>query len=352
MKAFVKNSLAFGASLMDVPVPDLGAHDIRVHVQLADICGSDVMVYRWDGTSEASPPFKVPLIMGHEMCGTVVEVGAHVRGIEPGMRVVCETHSPCGMCRMCRTGSPHICRHLKLIGRHLDGCFCEIATLPEACAVPVPDDLSMEEAVLLEPLGVAVNSVQQGLVSAKNVLVVGCGSIGLLAVAVAEAFGAGGLIAADLMPERVKIAEKVEARNGFIVGSDFSENLEKIKELTDGEGVDVALETSGSLEGFRLAIESLGRGGRLVAVGVPAGTFPLDVARHLVRNETSIVGIYGRKMYATWEQAFMLVRAGKVPLKELLTHRFPLEQAARGFELQRSPDAIKILIEPPQAGTV
>jgi threonine 3-dehydrogenase len=350
MKALVKTNLAFGATLMDIPVPDLSPYGIRVRVQLAGICGSDVVVYRWDGTSEASPPFKIPLIMGHEMCGTVVEVGTHVQGLEPGMRVVCETHSPCGVCRPCRIGSSHICRNLKLIGRHLDGCLCEIATLPEACAVPVPGDLSADEAVLLEPLGVAVHSVQQGLVSAKTVLVVGCGSIGLLAVAVAEAFGAGRLIAADLMSERVKIAEKLGAHNGLIVGSDFSENLEEIKKLTDGEGVDVALETSGSLEGFRLAIESLGRGGRLVSVGVPSGTFPLDVANHLVRKETSVVGIYGRKMYATWDQAFTLVRGGKVPLKELVTHRFSLDQIARGFELQGSPGAIKVLIEPPEGG--
>jgi threonine 3-dehydrogenase len=189
-------------------------------------------------------------------------------------------------------------------------------------------------------------------VSAKTVLVVGCGSIGLLAVAVAEAFGAVRLIAADLMPERVKIAEKLGARNGIIVGSDFSENLEEIKKLTDGEGVDVALETSGSLEGFRWAIESLARGGRLVSVGVPSGTFPLDVANHLVRKETSIVGIYGRRMYATWDQALMLVRAGKVPLKELVTHRFSLDRAAEGFELQGSSDALKVLIEPPEARIV
>ena len=208
MHAIVKAGEGPGVEWRRVPVPDPGPDEVLVRVTASAVCGTDLHIAQWNAWAR-NAGIRLPLVMGHEFCGEVVGTGSRVRALKPGAYVAGETHLPCGACYQCRNGLQHICGNLKLFGIHRDGCFAEYATIPEQCAYPVPATIPPRIAAMLEPLGTSLRAVLEMDVSGGSVVVIGCGPIGLFAIASARALGASRIIGLDVREERLGLARKV-----------------------------------------------------------------------------------------------------------------------------------------------
>ena len=343
MKAVVKTREAPGAELLDVDIPEIGPRDVLARVKAAAICGSDINIYSWN--SYAQGRVKPPLIFGHEMCGEVVETGSHVTSVEKGDLVAVETHISCGTCYACRTGAPHLCQNVVIFGVGTDGAFAEYARVPEVCCWKLPKDTPYDLGAILEPLGVAVHGVLADDVSGKSVAVFGCGPIGLFAVGAAVAFGASKTFALEVVPERLAMARQL-APDAVLINPKEQDPVAAIMEATDGIGVDVAIELSGSAEGTGQALKSLGRRGRISLVGVPKSPIEMNIYKDIINKEAKILGVWGRIMWQTWWQVQKLLSMGKFDPLSVVTHRFPLADYARALELAAGHEGGKILLYP------
>lgn len=342
MQAVIKR-VAPGAKLEEVPVPRCGDTDVLVEVLVAGICGSDIHRYNWE-PSRGVPNFKVPLVMGHEFCGRVIEVGSHVTHVQRGQLITAETHIPCGHCYQCETGNQHICANLKVLSLHADGCFAKYAVIPAICARPVPDGLTIEEATLLEPLGVAYHAVSLSDVGGDTVAVIGCGTIGLFAVQVAKVLGSSKVIAIDQSDSRLEWARRFGADEVISVSS--VDPCGVVADITEGIGVGTVIEASGAASGFQSGLMMARRGGTFVAVGMVQKPVELDVPSHLVRRSLTIRGMWGRKMFSTWRAVTALVKEKRFKLQEMITARLPLSEYEQGFAMSQSGDHIKVLLIP------
>ncbi len=311
-------------------------------VEKAALCGSDKHRYHWE-PSMGTPNFISPLIIGHEMSGEVIEVGSEVRRARVGDRIAAETHVPCGTCIQCLTGDLHICHNLKVLGLSRDGCFSEYIALPQACAVPVPEEMPPEQTALLEPMGVAYHALSKVTVGANSVLIVGCGPIGLMSIQLAKILGASSIIAVGKHSLQREMAGKLGA--SVVTTPDPNEVRAAVHEVTEGYGVSVVLEMSGNPTGVETAFDSARKGGDLVLVGLPkAMTF--DFQKYLVRKELRVHGQHGRRMYNTWVDLLALIKCGILDISGYVTADLPLEEFDRAFELARGEDHIKILLTP------
>lgn len=341
MRALVKERPAPGAVYReDFPEPVCGGADVVVRVEAVAICGTDVHLYEWDRSGQDFRP-KLPLVMGHECSGVVVEVGPEVRGIREGQRVALETHFPCGNCFPCRTGDAHNCLNMGLLGLRNDGAFADYVKVPANVCFPLPDAVSFEEGALFEPAGVAVHAMQRAdLKPGDSVLVCGCGPIGLIAVQLCLAAGAGQVIALDVNPYRLKIAESL----GAVVFNPLQDDVKAgVLDLCRRRGgVDVALEVSGNPVVFETIFDYIRREGTLVAVGLPGRAVPVDISRDIAKRGITLTGVFGRRLWDTWEILASLVEAKRVDLGRIITHRLELADFERGFELVRG-DAAKVV---------
>jgi threonine 3-dehydrogenase len=343
MKAVVKtHDMGKGAELREVTIPEVGPGDVLVQVEKAAVCGSDKHRYYWE-SSMGKPNFTSPLIIGHEMSGKVIEVGTEVKRANVGTRIAAETHVPCGTCLQCLTGNFHICHNLEVLGLHRDGCFSDYIVLPQACTVPVPEELPPDETVLLEPMGVAYHALSKVKVGGNSVLIVGCGPIGLMSVQLAKILGASCIIAAGKRSLQREMAGSLGAN--IVTGPDPDEVKAAVNDATDGYGVGVALEMSGNPIGVETAFGSVRKGGELVLVGMPkAMTF--DFQRYLVRKELRVHGQHGRRMYDTWVDLLGLLESGALEISGYVTADVSLEEFDRAFELANGEDQIKVLLTP------
>jgi threonine 3-dehydrogenase len=343
MKAIVKtHEMGAGAELREVPIPPVGPQDVLVKVEKAAICGSDKHRYYWD-SSKGKPNFLSPVIIGHEIAGRVVQVGPGVTRVKTGDLIAAETHIPCGTCIQCLTGDPHICHNLKVLGMNRDGCFSEYAVLPQACTVPVPEGIPPEQAVLLEPMGVAYHALSKVKVSANSSLIVGCGPIGLMAIQLAKILGGSCIVAVAKRRLQGEMARKLGAT---VVASPEPEEIKSaVNKATGGFGVGVAIEMSGSPAGVETSFASTRKGGEVVLVGLPKA-MNFDFQNLLVRKELRVHGQHGRRMYDTWVDLFSLLKAGRIPLSNYVTADLPLKEFAKGFELAGQEGQIKVLLTP------
>ncbi len=343
MRAVVKtHEMGFGAEWREVSIRAPGTGEILVKVGQAAVCGSDRDRYRWE-PSLGKPKFISPIIIGHEMAGTVVETGAGVTRIGTGDRVAVETHIPCGTCIQCLTGDPHICHRLKVLGLNRDGCFSEYVTLPETCAVPLPPEVSFDQGALLEPMGIAYHALSKVKVSGNSVLVVGCGPIGLMAIELARIMGAPYIFAVAKHSFQREWAERMGAT--LVREPNPAEVKSAVLEMTDGYGVGVALEMTGSSVGVEVAFDCVRKGGEIVLVGFPK-PMTFDFQNGLVRKELRVHGQHGRRMYQTWTDLLALLKAGLIDPSVYITSRLPLQDFPRGFELADRGDQIKVLLTP------
>ena len=342
MQAVVKPAARPGVEIREVPLPAFGPTDVLVKVEAASVCGTDLHIYNWDPWAQGR--IKPPLIPGHEFSGVVAATGSKVTAVKEGDFVSAEMHVACGKCLLYRTGQAHICQYVKIIGVDADGAFAEYVTIPESNIWELDPSLPREYASILDPLGNAVHTVLAGEIAAKTVAIVGCGPIGLFAIAVARACGAAAVYALEVNQHRRQLAEAMHA--DFVLDPTKDDVLQFVQERTAGLGVDVVLEMSGHADAMRLGFQILRPGGRVSLLGIPARPVELDFARDIIFKGAVVQGINGRKMYETWYQMEALLRTGKLDLSPVITHRLAMKDFPQGMELLKSGEASKILLYP------
>ncbi|MFD1018263.1 L-threonine 3-dehydrogenase [Thalassobacillus hwangdonensis] len=342
MKAIVKHHRGEGAELREVPVPSIGDQDVLIKVKATSICGTDVHIYNWDdwSASRVNPPY----VFGHEFAGEVVEVGSKVTNYKKGDYVSAETHLVCGHCPQCLTGKFHICENTEIIGVDTQGCFAEYVALPEQNLWRNPADMPTDIASVQEPMGNAVHTVLNGDVAGKSVAIIGCGPIGLMAVGVAKAAGASQVLAFDLNPYRLELAEKMGAT--ALINSAEENPVEKANALTNGHGVDVVCEMSGHPVAMDQGFKMITNGGRMSILSLPTQPVKIDVTNDIVFKGIEVQGITGRKMYETWQQVSRLLQSKQVDLSPMITHHLPLEDFEKGFELMNQGKCGKVVLHP------
>jgi len=341
MRALCKTRPKPGFELCDVPAPKLGPADVLIRVEKAGICGSDLHIYSWDKWAQGR--IKPPLVMGHEFMGRVAEIGEAVRMVGKGDRVSGEGHIADGTCFLCRTGQAHLCENLKIIGVDRDGAFAEYIALPEGNVWKLDPAIPDEFAAVFDPLGNAVHTVMAAGVSVKSVLITGVGSIGLMAIPVARAAGASAVYAVDINPAKLELAKKLGADETF--AADDPKIIEKIVSLTRGDGADVLLEMSGNPQALDMGLRAVRKGGCVALLGIPSESVTIDLADRVIFKGLTLLGINGRRMFETWYQTEALVRSGRVDLKPIITHVLRFEEFDRAFELMRSGEAAKIVLD-------
>ncbi|MBI2346654.1 MAG: L-threonine 3-dehydrogenase [Deltaproteobacteria bacterium] len=320
MKALRKETPAPGARYVDVPMPEVTSHLVLIRVKAASFCGTDLHIYSWD--EWAAKRVKPPLTFGHEFAGEVVEVGEQVERIRPGDHVAGETHIPCLECYQCRTGQMHLCQNVEILGVDRDGCFAEYVAMPEVCCVTTDPALPWEIATLQEPFGNSVYAVSEADVMGKTVAVFGDGPAGLFATAVARAFGAAKLYCIGMQPYRMELLRRYQPDE--VIDAGCTDAAREILDRTRGSGVDVVLEMSGAPAAIHQGLRVVRKGGTYVAFGIPATAVPIDFADEVIFKGITIKAINGRKMFATWEQVQNLLLTGRIDLRPVLTHTFPL----------------------------
>lgn len=324
----------------DVPIPQIGAHDVLVKVRKAGICGTDRGIYEWGPW--AKNRVKVGIIIGHEVMGTIAAVGAGVESLRIGQRVSVEGHLGCGACQPCRTGNGHVCDKVKIIGIDRDGTFAEYLAVPAYNIWPLNDAIPDNVAAIMDPLGNAVHTVMAAGVSGKSVLITGVGIIGLMAVAVAKAAGAARLIAADVDEHRLAVARRLGADECIISKGD--KWVDEVRRMTHGLGPEVVCEMSGAHGAIRGALAAMRNCGTMAILGIPKDDVPVNFSDHVIFKGARILGINGRKMFETWYQAEDLILSGKVDMGPIITHEIPLADYRRGFELMAKGEAIKVIM--------
>jgi len=316
--------------------------EVLIKIHSSSICGTDLHIYKWN--EWASRSYRPPMPLGHEFGGTVIEAGSAVRTIRKGDIVTAETHLPCGHCRQCRLGRGHTCDNLKLFSRMGLGCFADYTVVPEAALRIVPADIPIEHATMMEPLGVSVRAVSEIPVDGKNVLVLGCGPIGLFAVAAARAYGAGRIMATDLSAYRLALAESLGA--DIVLDPSQQSIASAMPAILAEEKFDVVIETSGSERAFQEAIDETRKGGDIVFASLPDRPFSIDISRYLILKEIGLRGVYGRRLDETWLRVETLLRLQGPKLAQVMSHALPLADFETAFALASSGQAGKVVLHP------
>jgi threonine 3-dehydrogenase len=353
MYAVVKTKRAPGAEVTTVNIPKIEGNEVLVKVKTASICGTDVHIWNWNKWAQERIK-KVPFIFGHELCGEVVDRGAEVSSVKVGDFVSAETHIVDGTCYQCQTDRMHVCRHVQILGVDRDGAFAEYIVLPERNAWKNDPKLDPAVASIQEPLG---NAVQTALpkdniedIAGKNVAVLGCGPIGLMAIAVVKALGAAKIFATagGLNMVRMDLATKMGA-DLVLSAKEEGENIpQMIVDETDGNGVDVALEMSGAPAALRQAFEILTPGGRVSLLGLFNSSVMFDFNDAVIFKAATVYGISGRRMFQTWYQVKGLLSDSVFQSKiaSIITHKLAMEDVEEGIELIKSKKAAKVALEP------
>lgn len=339
MKALVKAFPKQGIWQQDVDVPEIGPDDVLIKIHKTAICGTDVHIYNWDDWAKKTIP--VPLVTGHEFGGVIAEVGKHVRDYTVGQRVSGEGHIVGTKSRNARAGKLHLSPDTKGVGVNRPGAFAEYLALPASNVVPLPDEVSMEQAAILDPLGNAVHATLSFDITGEDVLITGAGPIGIMAAAVARHVGARHVVITDVNDDRLKLATEVADVHPVNVSKqDLKDVMAKLHIV---EGFDIGLEMSGNPQAFEQMIDVLIMGGRIALLGIPAGKVPVDWEK-IVFKALTIKAIYGREMFETWYKMFSLLESG-LDLSRIITHRYDSQDFQKGFDAMLSGQSGKVILD-------
>ena len=343
MRAAVKTKSAFGSiELKEVEAPKPQDDEVIVKMKIASICGTDMHIYEWDDWSKGR--IKTPLIQGHEWAAEVVEVGKACKFVKEGEYVSGEGHIACGHCYQCRSGNPHVCRNVTILGIDRPGSFAEYMAVPETNIIKNPKDLSLEYATIQDPLGNAVYTVFNGDCPGKDVAIFGLGPIGLMAVALCKAIGAKQVIAIGHKNKyRAALAKKLGADK--VIVSSEEDPVAAVMAATDNQGVDEVLEMSGSEKALNQAVDVVREAGNIQLLGI----FPKPVnynINKLITKGARMHGIHGRRMYQDWYRMQGLFKNKNLNLMPAVTHRFPLSKINEAMELMRKGDCGKVVLIP------
>jgi threonine 3-dehydrogenase len=338
MKALVKRKPEEGLWLEDVPLPEMGINDVLIEVLRTGICGTDLHIYVWDAWSQKTVP--VPLVIGHEFVGRVVEVGSNVKDFHSGDIVSGEGHVVCGRCRNCLAGRRHLCKDTKGVGVNRPGAFAEYLVLPVTNVWAHDPAISRDVQSIFDPFGNAVHTALHFPVLGEDVLVTGAGPIGVMAAAVARHAGARYVVVTDVNPYRLELASRMGATRAVDVRSRSIASVQR--ELGMKEGFDVGLEMSGNPEAFRDMLANMAHGGRIAMLGIPSKEMAIDWPI-VIFNMLTIQGIYGREMYETWYKMTVMLQSG-LDISPVITHRYHYTEFEKGFQVMRTGQSGKVVL--------
>ena len=339
MKALVKSKAEPGLWLEDIPEPPIGINDVLIRARYAGICGTDVHIYQWDEWAQRT--IRVPMAIGHEFVGEIVEVGSNVSDFFPGDIVSGEGHVVCGRCRNCLAGRRHLCAHTLGVGVNRPGAFAELIALPMTNIWRHDHGVNQEVAAIFDPFGNAVHTALSFPVLGEDVLITGAGPIGIMAIPVVRHAGARHVVITDMNPYRLQLALKMGAT---LAVNPVEVTLSEVqKRLGMAEGFDVGFEMSGNANALRDMIASMSHGGKIAMLGIPAKEMPMDW-RQVIFNMLTIKGIYGREMYETWYKMTVMLKSG-VDISPVITHRFPYYEFENGFEAMVSGQTGKVILD-------
>lgn len=339
MKALVKSRPGKGLWLEEVPAPECGINDVLIRVDRTGICGTDLHIYEWDDWARRTIP--VPLVVGHEFVGEVVETGSNVSDFFPGEIVSGEGHVVCGRCRNCLAGRRHLCAHTDSVGVTRPGAFAEYLVLPMTNVWHHRPGVDLDVASIFDPLGNAVHTALSFEVLGEDVLITGAGPIGLMAAAVVRHAGARYVVITDLNEHRLALARSMGVDVAWNPREGSLSEVQRRLEMQ--EGFDVGLEMSGSPPAFREMIDQMCHGGKIAMLGIPTEPMGIDW-RKAVFNMLTIKGIYGREMYETWYKMTAMLQSG-LNVKQVITHHFGADEFERGFEVMRGGNCGKVILD-------
>ena len=309
-----------------------------IKIDRTAICGTDMHIYNWDSWAQATIP--VPMVVGHEFVGEIVDVGANVNDFRPGQIVSGEGHVVCGRCRNCMAGRRHLCAQTSGVGVDRPGAFAEYLALPMSNVWEHRPGIDLDVAALFDPLGNAVHTALQYDLLAEDVLITGAGPIGAMAAAVCKYAGAKNVVITDINPERLALAKQLGATRTVDVRTEKLADVQR--ELGMSEGFDVGLEMSGNPSGFRDLLANMCHGGKVAMLGIPGEEMAIDWSQ-VIFNMLTLKGIYGREMYETWYKMSSMIESG-LDISPVITHRLGYEDFQQGFDAMNAGQASKVIL--------
>lgn len=339
MKALLKHSPKEGIWMEDVPDPKCGPGEVRIRITHTAICGTDKHIFEWDEWAQNN--LKLPLIVGHEFCGIIDEVGPHVTHYKVGDRVSGEGHITCGNCRNCRAGKKHLCPETIGVGVHRDGAFAEYLVIPESNVWPLHEDIPSEIAAFFDPLGNAVHTALAFNITGEDILICGAGPIGMMAAAICKFSGSRNIVVTDINDYRLNLAKDLGASRTV---NPRKEDIGTVfEELGISHGFDVGLEMSGNPEAFNQMISLMYNGGNIALLGLLPNSTKVDWNKVIFKG-LNIKGIYGREMYDTWYKMTQMIRSG-LSVSKVLTHHFKIDDFQKAFKVIESGNCGKVVLE-------
>ena len=321
-----------------MPVPKIGFNDVLIRIDRTGICGTDLHIEKWDAWAAKTIP--VPMVVGHEFVGEIVEVGSNVTDFFPGDVVSGEGHVVCGRCRNCLAGRRHLCKDTKGVGVNRPGAFAEYLALPMTNVWHHRHTIDRDVASIFDPFGNAVHTALSFPVLGEDVLVTGAGPIGIMGAAIARHAGARHVVVTDVNPYRLELAKRMGATRVVNVSQESLADVQR--ELDMKEGFDVGLEMSGNPAAFRGMLDNMAHGGKIAMLGIPTEQIAIDW-NTVVFNMLTIKGIYGREMYETWYKMTVMLESG-LDIKPIITHRFHYTEFERGFEVMKTGQSGKVVL--------
>ncbi|RUM54096.1 MAG: L-threonine 3-dehydrogenase [Marinomonas sp.] len=339
MKALAKLKPEPGIWMTQVDRPVIGHNDLLIKIKKTAICGTDVHIHNWDEWAQKTIP--VPMVVGHEYLGEVVEVGQEVRGFNVGDRVSGEGHITCGHCRNCRAGRTHLCRNTIGVGVNREGAFAEYLVLPAFNAFKIPDGISDDLAAIFDPFGNAVHTALSFDLVGEDVLITGAGPIGIMAAAVAKHVGARHVVITDINDYRLELARKMGIEHTVNVAKQSLSDV--MAELKMSEGFDVGLEMSGNAAAFDSMLAAMNHGGHVALLGILPAGMGIDWSQVIFKGLV-IKGIYGREMFETWYKMASLIQSG-LDLTPIITHHYSIDDFQKGFDVMCSGTSGKVILD-------
>ena len=339
MKALVKSKPERGIWLEDVEMPKPGHNDVLIKVSRTAICGTDTHIYQWDDWARKTIP--VPLTVGHEFSGEIVELGSEVKGFDIGDRVSAEGHITCGVCRNCRAGRRHLCIDTAGVGVNRPGAFAEYISVPAFNVFKLPDAITDDMASILDPLGNATHTALSFDLVGEDVLITGAGPIGIMAVAIARYAGARHIVITDINDYRLRLAKKMGATVVLNVTKGSLDDT--MNELGMEEGFDVGMEMSGVSSAFRDMLRTVHHGGRVALLGIPPEEIAIDWSEVIFKG-LILKGIYGREMFETWYKMTSMLKSG-LDISPVITHHFDKNDYEEAFQLMESGQSGKVILD-------
>ncbi len=339
MKALVKKYARPGLWLDEAPTPEIGINDVLIKIHKTAICGTDVHIWNWDAWAQKTIP--VPMAIGHEFVGVVAAMGSNVHDLEIGEIVSGEGHIVCGRCRNCLAGRRHLCNATKGVGVNRPGAFAEYLSIPVTNVWHADPAIPLDLLSIFDPFGNATHTALAFGVLGEDVLITGAGPIGLMATAIVRHAGARYVVTTDLNPYRLELAKKMGATVALNV---TEKRIAQVQgELGMKEGFDVGLEMSGNPQAFQDMLANMCHGGRIAMLGIPTQEIAIDWST-VIFNMLTIKGIYGREMFETWYLMQSMLKSG-LDITPVITHKFHYTQFAEAFEVMRSGNSGKVILD-------